>query len=140
MLLGLVKGRRGVSLLEVLVGLAIFSTVFVILLSLFPVGADSVRLARETNLGSHLAEELLEQIQAQDFDNVTSTAFPAEQIPITTVNNDESSTLTFERQALITNEPAESPEIKNVVVSVTWTSDSVLHSLRLETDLVRRTP
>lgn len=121
-------------------GLAIFASVFVIMLSLFPVGADSVRLARETNLGSHLAEELLEQIQAQSFDDVTASAFPSESIPITTVSNDESSTLVFDRQVLVTDQPAGAPEIKNVVVTVSWNSDSVLHTLRLETDLSRREP
>lgn len=131
-------GPRGVSLLEALVGLAIFSTVFVLMLSLFPIGANSVRLARETNLATQVAEVRLEQVRAETFDSIVAP--PADSVTLTTVNDGHASRLTFNRQVLVTDQPASSPSVKNILVTVSWTSHSVLHSLRLETDVARTIP
>ncbi|MBI3924638.1 MAG: prepilin-type N-terminal cleavage/methylation domain-containing protein [Armatimonadetes bacterium] len=128
-----IHDRRGISLAEVLIALAIFAVAFLFVLGIFPVSADSIRQARELNLAVHLAEQKVESSRAQAFDSVVSNGGSEW---LTMVNNGAQQEMEFVYQVLVTDEPPVDPELKNIVISVSWTSESGLRTVHLETDLV----
>ncbi len=68
----LLRGQRGFSLLEVLVGLAIFAAIGVALMSGLSTGYKSLAISQERTFAESLAQSQVEYIKAQDYISVAN--------------------------------------------------------------------
>lgn len=121
------KYRSGLSLVEILVALAIFTTAFLALLGLFPAALHSVQQAREMNIATFLAEERLEQLKALGGSSranfVALASEPsASPIPITFTSNGQQTRIDYSCFALVAPSPTASPSMKQIQVTVSWFS------------------
>ena len=65
--------RRGFNLIELLVGLAIFTTSLLMILGVFPTSQRSIQNARSLLLGTHVTQELMEKyVRSRFFDDIRS--------------------------------------------------------------------
>ncbi len=66
----LLEKKRGDSLIEVLVAIAIFSIVFMLLFGSFSFAVKMTGYARETTVATNLAAQTIDQLRAKGFDYV----------------------------------------------------------------------
>lgn len=121
------RHRAGVSLVELMLGLAIFSTAVLMILGIFPTSARSIQQARTVLLGTHVANVVLEQYtRALPFDQVvnrtsgandpiTGVSNPA--IPLVSNVNGSQRVVTFHWQIAVTSVTS---DLKGVRCQVSW--------------------
>jgi Tfp pilus assembly protein PilV len=127
--------RRGVSLAEALVAIAILGSAFMILLGMYPVGLDTIKQSQALNGATFLAERLMEEERSKSYDLIQShgpTAFAWE-----TIHDGQSSLTDYQYQVLVTElSDTLSLKAKDVVVQVTWDVGSGLKTVRLESEVL----
>ena len=116
---------RGLSLLEVMIGLAVYSTAFLMCLGVFPTAARAVAQARSEAHATRLAEEELEHLARLPFDDVVSGVRTARS-PATPGDREEPVAFTVQTTVTPMN-----PDLKDLLVLVSWSTDQT-HHLRLE--------
>lgn len=127
--------KRGVSLVEALVAIAILAGAFMALLGMYPVGLRSIKQAQALHGATYLAEQLMEVERTTPYANISShgpTTFAWE-----TIHDGQISRIDYEYQVLVT-ELTDSLELeaKDIVVQVTWNVGSGLKTLRLESEVL----
>lgn len=126
-------GRRaGYSLIEVLMGIAIFSTSFLMLLSIFPTSRRAGQLARDTAIATTVATDRLELAKTLDFEDITPANLPSGTVQARSVVHGVSQAISFTYQYAV-HSTAE--DLKTVAVLVTWPSSNGIRTLRMDTVL-----
>lgn len=120
------RDRRGISILEVLIGLAVFATAFLMCLGVFPTAARAVTQARSQAQATRLAEAELERLMGLPFVDVASGL--RTEVGQATVAG-RSVPVSFTVQTTVTDVDT---DLKDLHVLVSWSSDST-HYVRLET-------
>jgi len=120
------KSPRGISLLEVLVGLAVFATAFLLCLGVFPTAAQAVAQARAWSQATRLAEAELERVRAQPFEDIASG--------VTTASGAATVAGRSHAEAYTIQTTVTEPEtgLKRIHVLVSW-NGATTHYVRLET-------
>lgn len=114
-------GRRGLSLLEVMVALAIFSTLVVSMISVWATHAQAVAKARYLLLGVFVAERTLEECISKGFVGVDQMATPAEgaTVNLTTWRRGNPITVTYTYHVTVDTMPGP-VMLKSIRVRVEW--------------------
>jgi general secretion pathway protein I len=66
--------KKGFTLLEIVIALAIFAIGLVGLLSLFPVGFQSAKKASDLTQATIYAQEKMEELKQSDFDSISDSS------------------------------------------------------------------
>lgn len=112
--------RRGLSLLELMIALAVFAVAFLMLLAVFPTAARAVRQGEDRMVATFLAERRLEELRAADFDTLVD-AF--EEVPVDSSNAGIANLVTYTVQTDVENVPGFEPDLKSVRVVVSWNGE-----------------
>lgn len=120
---------RGVSMLEVLVGLAVFVTAFLMCLGVFPTAAKAVAQARAQAQATRLAEAELERLASLPFDDVISGLRTVSGGAVTVAGR--SVPQEFSIQTTVSQPET---DLKRVHVLVSW-SAQLTHYVRMESYL-----
>ncbi|MBM3466207.1 MAG: hypothetical protein FJX76_29320 [Armatimonadetes bacterium] len=123
-------GRRGLALIEVLLGLALVTVGILVLFLLFPAADQAVALSDRTAQATQLARRLMERQMALSFDDAKSES-DSETVEHTTRRNARLSTQ-FTWQVEVT-QPESGRKLKRIVVTVSWEHGKVQRSVRCET-------
>lgn len=118
--------RRGISILEVLIGLAVFATAFLMCLGVFPTAARAVTQARSQAQATRIAEAEMERLMGvpyADLENSLVTVQGQATVAGRVVP------VTFSVQTTATDVHS---DLKRLHVLVSWSSD-ITHYVRLET-------
>lgn len=129
-------GRRGVGLVDVLVGLSLITMGFLICMNALPMSGRALRAAQTKLVATHVAEQQLELAAAQPFDTLAS--LPPSPIPMTTVVRNTAQTVTYTTQV---NAVQISQNLYDVTCTVTWRDNLGAGPVRqvfLETMVARR--
>jgi prepilin-type N-terminal cleavage/methylation domain-containing protein len=122
---------RGFSIIEVLVGLSIFATVFFVVMDAWPVSARAVQQGKNLLIATHLAEQEMEVALTAGYDNVAARS--GSQTTSSIIGgNAQTIDMTYE----VIASPA-GTDMKAVQVIVRWTEGSHNRNVRLETLLSR---
>jgi prepilin-type N-terminal cleavage/methylation domain-containing protein len=113
------RGSRGFSLIELLIGLLIFTTAFLGLLSVYPVSMRALSQARQRMIASHVAEMQLESALNTSFDGLKSSN-PTTPSILSMVNG-TTEVLSFSTQIVVSDV---SDGLKDVRCQVSW-SESI---------------
>lgn len=108
---------RGISLIEVLLGLFIFATAFLMLLGVFPTSVRSVHQGRFLTLGTHVAEQAMDQTLAQGFNGLRAGTTTSS-VPLVTMVNGTTEVANFQVTVEVADEAA---DMKSVRTQVSWT-------------------
>lgn len=121
------RQRQGFSLIELMLGLAIFATSLLMILGIFPTSSRSIQQARTVLLGTHVAQQLMEQYaRALPFDQVVNrssgsndpiTGTPCSAVPLISTVNGSQRVITFNWQIAVTSPGT---DLKDVRVQVSW--------------------
>lgn len=112
--------RRGLSLLELMVALAVFAVAFLMLLAVFPTAARAVRQGEDRMVATFLAERRLEELRAADFDTVVD-GFA--EVPVESSNAGVANLVTYTVQTDVENVAGFEPDLKSVRVVVSWNGE-----------------
>lgn len=133
------RRARGFSLVELMIGLAIFSTSLLMILGIFPTSSRSIQQARTILLGTHVAEQLVEQYGrglpfSQVVNRTSGANDPVTGTPLSPINlistvNGTQRVITFNWQIVVTTVNA---DLKDVRCQVSW-----LDTDQASTSLVR---
>lgn len=118
--------RRGISILEVLIGLAVFSTAFLMCLGIFPTAARAVTQARSQAQATRIAEAEMERLMSLPYADLANSLATV-QGQATIAGRDVP--VTFSVQTTATDVHS---DLKRLHVLVSWSSD-ITHYVRLET-------
>jgi len=121
------KPLHGLSLIELLLGLTIFTTGFLMIIGLFPTGYRAVQQGKNLSMATHIGEQELEYTKGMAFDTIDNRSGSYD---ITTRSNNQTSVITFDYQLTVTTEDT---DLKHVDVLVTWEEKGGMKNLRLET-------
>jgi prepilin-type N-terminal cleavage/methylation domain-containing protein len=121
------RAAHGFSLIELLLGLAIFTTAFLMILGVFPTSVRSIHQGRGIMLGTHLAQKHLEATLSQSFSTMGNSS---QTESIISVVNGNMQVLTFNCQVLVTDVTA---DLKNVRCQVSWIDGAIPRTVNLET-------
>ena len=129
--------QAGFSIVEASVAMGIIGIVFVSLLAGFTAGFDVIRLARENVRASQILQEKAEMIRLYNWDQITNTGF----IPTSFTNyfdptNASTNGVIYLGKVTITNAPVAevySNNLRQLIVSVTWTSGKIKRDRQLST-------
>ncbi|MFA5509179.1 MAG: hypothetical protein WC314_01560 [Vulcanimicrobiota bacterium] len=123
------KSQAGVSLLlEIVVGLGIFTVALLLVFGVLASSARSSSQAREYAVALHLARENMERLCSLPYPNVVTET--AVEFPLGSVVNGVASTVSYQ---VITEVVEVNPgEQKSVVVTVEWQHSETTRRVRLE--------
>lgn len=121
----------GLSLLEVVVGLGIFSVAILMVLGLFPMGLRAVDQGRGALLATHLAERELERVRETAFEDIESYTG---EVTVSGVSGGADSATRFTYQVTVT--PVYD-DLLDVMAQVNWFDGGLAHYVRLETRVAR---
>ncbi|HXE71831.1 MAG TPA: hypothetical protein VNO81_04140 [Candidatus Nitrosotenuis sp.] len=111
----MLRTRTGYSLIELMMGMGIFASAFLLLMGAFPTSASALHQAQSYMVASHLAEEEMAGIADRPFDQIASAT---RSVSMTSTNQGSQQTLTYTVQTTVT-QPA--TYLKRVQVVVSWT-------------------
>lgn len=127
--------KRGLSLAEALVAIAILASAFIVVLGMYPVGLSTIKQAQAINGATFLAERILEQERSKPYAQIQSNGPTT--VAWATTHDGQSSALDYEYQVLVTERnDALTLKAKDIVVQVSWNVGSGLKNLRLESEAV----
>lgn len=121
------RTRRGLTLIEVIVALALFVIATLAMMSIWPVQARAVDLARNVLTATEIGERELEAVLAPGFPQVVNRS--GSQTVMASVDGNPA-TATFTYTLTVTSV---STFLKDVIVRVEWTEGGVKHEVALET-------
>lgn len=122
--------RRGLSLLELMIALAVFAVAFLMLLSVFPTAARAVRQGEDRMVATFLADRRLEELRAADFDLLTPSF---QGVDVESINAGVSSAMNYTVQ---TNVTELEPDLKRLRVVVSWNGERA-RWVEVTTDVAR---
>jgi len=134
--------KKGLSLIELLIALAILATGFLMILGVFPVSMKSVKQGKDVLFASHLAQRQMENAIYQNFtdDNSSTSNFAA----MTSIVNNVTTTTDF--TYTVQNEfespfgtavgSASAATVKKITVTV-WATDKPERYVKFETYVAR---
>lgn len=128
-------GRRGVNLIEVLVGLSIFTLCFLFIMGAFPTCARSVHQARGIFLANQLAQQTMDTVCSQPFSAITATyiANLPTSASIISIDNGTTEVLQFSISTTLTTPVSGDSNLKDVRCQVSWSDQGILRYVNLET-------
>ncbi|MEW6281696.1 MAG: type II secretion system protein [Candidatus Eremiobacterota bacterium] len=143
----MLRRRRGISLLEVILGFTILVTAFLALLEVFPMANQAVHRGKDQLVATQLAQGYLDEMRSRNFDAMGDLTALV-QMPF--VVNDGSSSQQFNVMVQVLPEPAGTPLLESASatlrVQVEWRqrgqgeaqdANGALRMLRLESTRVR---
>ena len=105
------RGIRGFTLLEIVIALAIFAVGLVGLLSLFPVSFQSAKRATDLTEATIYAQEIIEDLKRQGYDNITDG---------TTTDNSISGTSRFTYDKIVTSGGSLPSGLRKISITMEW--------------------
>lgn len=128
--------RRGLTVVEVLVAVAIFASAIVVLLAVFPMSTRAARQSQAQLVATHLVQRELEISRNYGFDQLQSRTPPA--LSISKDHNGVEVTIEYQLQVLVEETR---PGLKHVKVEAIWFApDENERRFSLETDVAKLTP
>lgn len=130
--------KKGFTLIELFIALAILATGFLMILGVFPVSMKSVKQGKDILFATHLAQQQMEKAIYQDFTSYGLSVSNATTTMTSIVNNVTTTTgftysVAFDPDASGTVSTA---TIKNIIVTV-FVTDKPERYVKLETDVAR---
>ena len=122
------RRQRAFSLVDMMLGLAIFSAAILVTLALFPSSGMALRKSRMKLMATHVAQYQMEQVIRQSFASIASSTPSA--VTLTTVTNKSRDVVAYNSQITVTSVSA---TVKDVVCVVTWTESGVQRNVTVET-------
>ncbi|MDQ7822336.1 MAG: prepilin-type N-terminal cleavage/methylation domain-containing protein [Candidatus Eremiobacteraeota bacterium] len=152
-----VRDRRGFSLIELLIAIAIFLTSFCMIIGVFPVTFRSIQMAKNQMLATHFAEERIEYVKGMEFASILAMSEYNPPAPppvplngsftVTSMVNGVTQTLSYNWNIQVNKLPdaAANPcELCGVRVTVWWYENSneaatinKVHSVDLYTEVAK---
>jgi len=128
--------KRGLTVVEVLVAVAIFASSVVVLLAVFPMSTRAARQSQAHLVATYLVQRELEICRNTSFDQLQTRTPPA-----LSVSKDHNGVeVSIEYQLQVTVEETR-PGLKHVKVEATWFApDDNERRFSLETDVAKLTP
>lgn len=114
------RKEKGLNLIELLIGLSIFATCFIMIMGIFPTGVKAVQQGKNVLLATHIAEQQMEYIKSLDFASVTSSNLQAATVNMTSVVQNITQNLSFDVSYSITYPLNGHNDLKAVRVQVSW--------------------
>ncbi len=111
--------RRGMSLIEMLLGLFIFTTAFLMIMGVFPTSVRSVKEGRTVLLATHIAQQKMEAL-ASGYAGLTVPSTATSTQSLVSVVNGQTEVLTFNCSVIVSDGGT---DLKNVRCQVSWTDD-----------------
>jgi prepilin-type N-terminal cleavage/methylation domain-containing protein len=130
------SSNRAMTLIETLIGMAIFGILFVSLYAGISSGLAIIRSARENLRATQVMLEKMETIRLYSWDQVTQSGFIPTSFSAPFWPADGGSGLQYQGTLTITNvtfNESYSAEMRQVVVSVTWNSGNLVHRREMRT-------
>lgn len=124
------RAPRGLSLAELLVGLALFSGALLVVMAIFPTAFGAARQGRELQSAVRLAEREVERMRGLEFDALAG-GMATTVVPWT--HDGRAGSTVYTVQGAV-SEPL--LDLKRVEVTVSWT-DQESHLVRLVTRVAR---
>lgn len=125
--------KKGSTLAEVLIAVAVLAAGVLALLGTYPLGLHSVRDAGTLLAATQLGAQVMEQELARPFAEVLSR--PLETVQYSTLRHGQPGRQQFQYEVVVTPLSGTVPA-KDVLVQVSWDSGSGLKSLRLESEVM----
>ena len=133
--------RAGYTMMEVLVTTVVMAVMFVSLYSGFSAGFAVIQLAREDLRATQILQEKMETIRLYTWDQINQSGF----IPTNFLENfyatgTNVSGLNYTGRVVIANAPiteSYSNDIKNISITVEWSSAGVLRTREMSTFVTR---
>lgn len=132
--------KRAMTLIETLIGMAIFGILFVSLYAGISSGLAIIRSARENLRATQVMLEKMETIRLYSWDQVTQSGFIPPSFSAPFWPADGGSGLQYQGTLTITNvafNESYSAEMRQVIVSVTWNSGNLVHRREMRTMVSR---
>lgn len=114
------RKEKGLNLIELLIGLSIFATCFIMIMGIFPTGIKAVQHGKNILLAAHIAEQQMEYVKSLDFSNVTSSNLQATTIAMTSIVQNVTQNLSYDVSYSITYPLNGHNDLKAVRVQVSW--------------------
>lgn len=131
---GAPRGAVGLTLLEMVLAVTIFSVIVGALLGVWVMHARAVGHARNTLLATHLAESVLEAALAEGWQVQSIPPDPWTSFHVDCVLNGEKVGADFQYSLQVTrNTTARGSQLKLINVKVTWTEKDVEKEVNLDT-------
>lgn len=134
------RRRKGFSLIELLLGLTIFTTAFLFILGIFPSAMKAMHQGRQILLATHVAQREMEAFlgQYRTFSSLTDgTHTPTEATPsLISLVNGNTEVMSFTTSIIVSSVNA---DLKDVRCQVTWQESipgqvtSIVRYVNLET-------
>jgi prepilin-type N-terminal cleavage/methylation domain-containing protein len=134
------SSRLAMTLIETLIGMAIFGILFVSLYAGISSGMAIIRSARENLRATQVMLEKMETIRLYSWDQINQSGFIPASFSAPFWPADGGSGLQYQGSMTITNvafNESYSTEMRQVIVSVTWNSGSVTHRREMRTMVSR---
>lgn len=128
------------TLVEVLIGMAIFGVLFVSLYGGISSGMAIIRNAREDLRATQVMLEKMETIRLYNWDQISQAGFVPSSFTAPYWPNDGTNGLQYYGTLTITNvtfNEAYSADMKQVVVSLNWRSGTIVHKREMRTMVSR---
>ncbi|MFH1453502.1 MAG: prepilin-type N-terminal cleavage/methylation domain-containing protein [Armatimonadota bacterium] len=132
------ENKKGASLIELMIALAILAVGFLMILGVFPVSMKSVKHGKDMLFATHVAQQKMEQAIYNDFDDY-GLSLASGTATLTSIVNDANTTTEFTYSVTFTPDTQAavvSATTKNIVVIVYVTSRPERY-VKIETDVAR---
>jgi type II secretory pathway pseudopilin PulG len=128
----LASTRRGLTFVEILVGVALFGGALAVVLGLFPMAYNSLVQARDTTVAIQLARKVLDRARATPFNslvNITDAQFEGPSSPLAGAR--------FSYELSLSPSQLRPNLYYEATVTVRW-DDQGIHSIRLDSVIDNR--
>ncbi len=132
--------NRAMTLIETMIGMAIFGILFISLYAGISSGLAIIRTARENLRATQVMLEKMETIRLYSWDQVTQSGFVPTSFTAPFWPADGGSGLQYQGTLTITNvsfTESYSTNMRQVVVSVRWNSGNIVHRREMRTMVSR---
>lgn len=130
------RRRRGLTVVEVLVAVALFASAIVVLLAVFPMSTRAARQSQAQLVATHLVQRELEICRTTSYDQLQSRTPPA--LSMSKDHNGTEVTIDYQLEVTVLETR---PGLKHVRVEALWYApDENERRFSLETDVAKLTP
>jgi prepilin-type N-terminal cleavage/methylation domain-containing protein len=110
--------RKGFSLIELLLGLTIFSTAFIMILAVFPTSVKAMHQGRQVLLATHIAQGQMETfLNGKTFATLADGSYTPTTPSMISMVNGQTEVMSFTTQIVVSTVSA---NLKDVRCQVTW--------------------
>jgi Tfp pilus assembly protein PilV len=132
--------KKGITIIEVCVSIAIFATLLLSMLSIFQQGYRYLGVSRERTTAVNLAQEIIEEnsnwTQLQRFDatpGVTPHSGPVSSATPYALSSVTLNEITYTRSLTIADGPYSAAQLKKITATVSWSRSGRNFSVTLST-------